>query len=185
MKKIIWIPLSILIAILLIGLAVNQIPSNNDIIVVSMKNNEGVESGTIKLSETRAGVLIDMDLKGLSPDGEHGFHIHEKADCTPLETFKNAGGHYNPMDKAHGLKHPEGEHVGDMPNIRPNDKGEIATQILNVKVTLNEETEDAARVTLFDEDGSSLMVHADADDHMSQPSGAAGPRILCGEIIRP
>ncbi len=184
MKKIILIPLIILAVILTIGLIVNQIPSDDEVYVVSMKNNQGDEIGTIKLSETKAGVLMNLDMSELTPDGEHGFHVHEAADCSPIESFVNAGDHYNPMDKAHGMKHPEGQHAGDMPNLRPDEKGILNTSVLNVNVTLNDEMEDAARSPLFDENGSALVIHAVADDHMSQPSGAAGARIACGEITR-
>jgi len=184
MKKILIILLVALTALLLIGFLVNIGPDEENTIIVEMKNNKGDASGTINLAETKAGVMLYVDLEGLTPDGEHGFHVHETADCTPIESFTNAGGHYNPKNSAHGMKHPDGQHAGDMPNLVADDKGKIARSILNINVTLDDEKSALGRGSLFDEDGSALIIHANADDHMSQPSGAAGPRILCGEIKR-
>lgn len=150
--------------------------------VVTIVNNDGKELGIARLNETNIGVLIGLELRGLKPNGTHAIHIHEKADCTPLESFKNAGGHFNPAQRMHGLKHVGGHHAGDMPNLLANSKGRIITQVLNRKITLYlSETRDG-RHSIFDKDGSAIVVHADADDHKSQPSGAAGNRILCGEI---
>jgi len=148
---------------------------------ISIVNNNGDEVGTARLNETRIGVLVGLELRGLKPNGTHAIHIHEKADCTPLSSFKNAGGHFNPEEVSHGMKHTDGHHAGDMPNLEANSEGRIVTQILNRKITMYLSNVDN-RFSLFDDDGSAIVVHADADDHRSQPSGAAGRRILCGEI---
>ncbi len=172
-------------AVILLALAsylYQTVPEESEIHTVAMKNNQGVQIGSVKLSETKAGVLLGLEISGLTPDGEHAIHIHEKGDCTPTDTFKNAGGHYNPMEKSHGMKHPEGKHAGDMPNLKPNKKGESETQVLNTQITLGSSTDKQA--TVFDEDGSAIVIHAGADDHMSQPSGAAGARIACGVITK-
>lgn len=171
-----------LVALLTIGLLYNQVPTEEEIYTVTMKNNAGEDIGTIQLTETNAGVMLNLQLTGLTPNGLQAFHVHETADCSPLESFTNAGGHYNPEHKAHGMEHPEGQHAGDMPNLSPNEEGVLNANILNMHVTLLDNTQDGHRFTLFDADGSSLVIHAGADDHMSQPSGAAGARIACGEI---
>ena len=179
-KKAIWIGLGVLL-FLLAGYLYQTVPTSSEVRSVSMINNQGKEIGTIELSETRAGVLFRLNISGLTEDGEHAFHIHEKGDCSPRSTFKNAGGHYNPKSTSHGMKHPEGHHAGDMPNLKPDSKGSIQTQILNRQVTLEAQGANK-RDTVFDDDGSSIVIHAGADDHMSQPSGAAGKRIACGVI---
>lgn len=181
LKKII-IVLSFVIVIGGLSYLYQTVPMKTEIRTVTMIDNEGNETGTVQLSETKAGVLLTIKLQGLEPNGEHAFHIHEKGDCSPLNSFKNAGGHYNPHSKHHGMQHPEGHHAGDMPNLKPDDEGHIIAKVLNRSVTLNSETTKDGRETVFDADGSSLMIHADADDHVSQPSGAAGSRIMCGEI---
>lgn len=180
-SRIIWTAV-VVIAILILGALYQTVPRENEVKKVDMINNQGDVMGSIKLSETKAGVLLSLDLEGLDPDGEHAIHIHETGKCTPLETFKDAGGHFNPKDKSHGMKHPTGQHAGDMPNLIPDSKGRINTSILNRFITLKNKDTKMGRATIYDEDGSSIMIHAGADDHMSQPSGAAGDRIMCGVI---
>lgn len=133
------------------------------------------EIGTAVLTETPHGVLIEFIVKDL-PRGEHGFHIHETGSCgTP--DFKSAGGHYMPRGNAHGYKVAEGYHAGDMPNQFVEADGLMRGQIFNPHVTLAD-----GEGTLFDEDGSAFIIHADADDYSSQPSGAAGARLACAVI---
>ncbi len=175
-SKAIWIALAVIL-IIGIGYLYQTVPNESEIKQVVMLDNKGESMGVIALSETKAGVLLNLDLTNLTPEGEHAIHIHETGDCTPLETFKNAGGHYNPHDKKHGLKHPEGQHAGDMPNLKPDNKGAIKTAFVNLHVTLS-----SGGASLYDEDGSAIVIHAGADDHVSQPSGAAGARIACGVI---
>lgn len=181
MRKNITFIAVILIALIGLGVTYQQGFTNDEITMVSLIDNTGAEVGDARLVETKGGVMINLRVTGLSPDGQHAFHIHENADCTPLDSFTNAGGHYNPTDKSHGMKHPEGQHAGDMPNLRPDENGEIDVQILNRFVTLSDSERDG-RAPLYDNNGSAFMIHAGADDHMSQPSGAAGSRIVCGEI---
>ncbi len=183
-KKIIAIIIIILGLILALGYFIQTIPPESELVTVSMKNNSGEEIGTIDLVETKAGVMLRLDLNGLTPSGEQAIHIHETGDCSPLESFKNAGGHFNPHDHMHGMKHPQGQHAGDMPNLKPNEKGEIQTQFLNRFVTTNNANM-GKRSSVFDADGSAIVIHAGADDHMSQPSGAAGARVACGVIEKP
>lgn len=178
MKKIIWIILGLVVVVGL-GALMQTVPSVSEVKTVKMIDVSGKEMGTVRLSKTNAGVLLDLKLAGLTPNGEHAMHIHEVGKCDFEQKFKTAGGHYNPHGKHHGMKHPEGQHAGDMPNLKPNKKGEIATAFVNMHVTL-----DDGEAGVFDADGSSLIIHAGADDHMSQPSGAAGDRIACGIIGR-
>lgn len=179
MKKMIWITTGVLLAIGA-GALYKGIPSEAEIKTVQMTNPQGEPMGVIRLSENAAGVLLDLDLAGLTPNGDHAIHFHETGQCNGAQGFKTAGGHYNPTEKSHGMKHPEGHHAGDMPNLKPNEKGVIQNGFMNLKVTLGESTD--KRHTLYDADGSAIIIHAGADDHMSQPSGAAGARIACGVV---
>jgi Cu-Zn family superoxide dismutase len=153
-------------------------------------DNEGNKIGTVSMNETDAGVLMLVNITGLKPKSEHAMHVHEKADCSPKDSFKNAGGHYNPYTKSHGMMHPDGHHAGDMPNLRADEFGNIEVTVLNQDITLQKPEKHRQgyvehfekRASLFDEDGSALIIHADPDDHVSQPSGAAGNRIGCAEI---
>lgn len=140
----------------------------------TIKSPEDKTLGTVTLIETPHGVLLDVDLKGLPPGG-HGFHIHEKGACSP--DFKAAGGHYNPANAGHGINHPKGSHAGDMPNIIAVENGRVRAEVLNAKVTLG-----AGRNSIFDGDGSAIVIHAKPDTHGANPG--AGGRIGRGVITK-
>lgn len=178
-KKVLIIIIGLLITVFGLGYLYQTVPPVEEMRIVEMKAKDGASMGQITMSETHAGVLLRLDLSGLTPNGEHAIHIHETGKCDG--NFTSSGGHKNPGGHAHGLKHPEGYHAGDMPNLKPDENGNIQTQVMNMKVTLAPESTDK-RFTVFDEDGSAIIIHAGADDHMSQPSGAAGDRISCGLI---
>jgi Cu-Zn family superoxide dismutase len=91
-------------------------------------------------------------------------------------TFGHAGGHYNPESTGHGFMDNDGVHAGDMPNLHIPASGELKFEVFNPLVKLDER--------LFDEDGASIMIHAGADDYVSNPAGDAGSRIACGVIER-
>lgn len=139
----------------------------------------GAEMGHVVLRQTPdSGVLLDIRVRGLEP-GTHAVHIHETGSCEAPD-FTSAGGHYAPRRHAHGALHPRGMHAGDMLNLHVPAGGEVRSERIAKDVSLLED----APGTLFDDDGSAIIVHAGADDYHSQPSGDAGPRVLCG-VIRP
>ncbi|MFC0205414.1 superoxide dismutase family protein [Novosphingobium soli] len=139
---------------------------------------DGKAMGMVMLKETPAGVLISADVKGL-PAGEHGFHFHQKGVCEPDKKFETAGGHFTGGDHQHGYLVAQGPHAGDMPNQHVGTDGLLETQVLNTGVTLS-----AGPKSLFDADGSTLVIHANADDYASQPSGNAGGRLACAVISK-
>jgi superoxide dismutase, Cu-Zn family len=138
-------------------------------------NTEGKEIGGVILTETPHGVLIEFTVINL-PRGEHGFHIHETGSCETPD-FQSAGGHYNPLDKKHGYLTKDGYHAGDLPNQFIEEDGLMRGSLFNPNITLSK-----SDTSLFDFDGSALVVHADPDDYSSQPAGAAGARIACAVI---
>lgn len=143
-----------------------------------LKNPQGVTVGEAKLMETPKGVKIELKVEKLPP-GEHALHVHEKAQCAPPD-FTDAGGHFNPFSKEHGLKNPKGPHAGDLPNITVNSDGKATYETVAALVTLKP----GEKHSLFHPGGTSLMIHAHPDDMVSDPAGHAGPRIACGAITR-
>jgi Cu-Zn family superoxide dismutase len=140
----------------------------------ALKGADGANLGSATLTQTPAGVLISAELTGL-PAGVHGFHLHETGKCEP--PFESAGGHFNPTGAEHGYV-AGGPHAGDMPNVHVPDAGSLTLEVLNTEISL----EDGAQASLFDADGSALLVHMHGDDYRSQPSGEAGDRIACGVV---
>lgn len=137
---------------------------------------QGKQVGTASLSQTQNGVLIRIEVRGL-PEGVHAFHVHETGKCEPQDQFKSAGGHFAPRGEKHGYETAGGPHAGDMPNQHVSQGGMLKAEVLNPGVTLG-----TGQGSLFDQDGSALVIHAKADDYKSQPAGDAGDRIACAII---
>jgi Cu-Zn family superoxide dismutase len=137
----------------------------------------GESAGTITVKETKEGLLLETNLKGL-PAGEHGFHLHEKGSCDPGEKDGavaagiGAGGHFDPdATKAH--KGPAaGGHKGDLPKIEIPANGALKTKL---KV---------AGLTMSDVAGRAFMIHAGGDNYSDTPKplGGGGARIACGVV---
>ena len=153
-------------------------PKTTNTAEVHLQNADSESVGTVTLRDTPHGVLMELDLTNLPP-GEHAFHIHEKGQCKP--PFETAGGHLNPTSRQHGFEAISGAHAGDLPNLMVPDSGEVKVEILARDVRLS----DATGKSLLDADGSSLIVHAKADDHKTDPAGNSGDRIACGIVARP
>ena len=141
----------------------------------NLRNAEGKEVGSATLTQTPAGVLITLAVKGL-PAGEHAFHVHAVGKCEP--PFTTAGGHFNPEKKKHGMMASDGPHAGDMPNLHVPTNGELAVDVLNAAVTL----EKGKTNSLFGPEGTALIIHAGKDDYKTDPTGEAGGRIACGLV---
>ena len=137
---------------------------------------DGESLGTVDLTQGPQGVLVRADLHGLPPGG-HGFHIHSVGACTP--DFSAAGGHFDPEGNSHGFLFGEGQHAGDLPNVIAHADGTAQAHIFTNDITLA--TDDDR--SLFDEDGASIIVHANPDDY-GEDAGVAGARIGCGVIQR-
>jgi Cu-Zn family superoxide dismutase len=142
----------------------------------SFVNTEGKQIGTATLTQTPSGVLIQTEISGLPP-GEHAFHVHASGKCEPANQFKSAGDHFDPRGHKHGYETVGGPHAGDMPNQFVSQDGMLKADVINPNVTLRK-----GEGSVFDRDGSALVVHAKADDYRSQPSGEAGDRLACAVI---
>lgn len=117
-------------------------------------------------------VRITINAGGLTP-GWHGTHFHEVGDCSDPGKFQLSKGHVNHGDDKHGLLNPDGPDDGDLPNIFANADGSANAELSTEEVRLDGEK------GLRDKDGSALVIHANEDDHTSQPIGNAGARVAC------
>lgn len=128
-------------------------------------------SGTVNFTESTEGVRIVADISGLAP-GKHGFHVHEKGDCSDPDA-KSAGDHFNPGAQQHGAHDAPAHHAGDLGNLEADASGQAKLERVVTGVSLS------GPDGLI---GRGLIVHANADDLKSQPSGNAGARVACGVI---
>ena len=152
------------------------LPAHAQSAKAALKDAQGKDVGQVQLTQTPHGVLLKMTLKG-APPGERAFHIHAVGKCEA--PFESAGPHFNPDNHKHGMMAGQG-HAGDLPNLHVPQSGELSIEILAPAVTLVKGKPNS----LFDADGSTLIIHAKADDYKTDPSGDAGGRIACG-VIQP
>ena len=139
---------------------------------VPLVNAAGDPAGFATFEQVDDGVHVKITASGLTP-GKHGFHVHENA-IQSLD-FKSAGGHFNPMDKQHGLENPQGSHVGDMPNLVVEPDGTVEAELMIQHATLEKDQPNSIL-------GRSLIIHAGEDDGKSDPAGNSGDRVVGGNI---
>jgi Cu-Zn family superoxide dismutase len=145
--------------------------------VVVLKDAKGTDVGTATILSKGAGVEMKLELKNLPP-GVHAVHFHQKAQCDPPD-FKSAGGHFNPTGKQHGFDNPQGHHSGDMMNFTVKENGAAKVAVKDDDVVLGTGSE---ANSLLANGGTSIMIHAKADDYKTDPAGDSGDRIACGAI---
>lgn len=131
-------------------------------------------SGTVNFSPTGDKVLVTAEVRGLKPNSEHGFHIHEKGDCSAPDAM-SAGGHFNPAGAPHAHHGQAARHAGDLPNLKSDAAGNAVWRFETDLVSL-------AKGAANDITGRSVVIHANPDDYASQPAGNSGPRVACGVI---
>ncbi len=127
--------------------------------------------GTVTFTRNGSTINVVAELEGLTP-GMHGFHIHEKGDCSASDAT-SAGGHFNPDDSQHGGPDDEERHVGDLGNIEAGEDGSARLELEDSVISFSGENSIIGRA---------VVVHAGEDDLTSQPTGDAGGRLACGVI---
>ncbi len=153
-----------------------QTPSSETVGSASLALADGTPAGTVELLTNGGNLSLRVAVTGI-PEGTHGFHLHTTGECAPPD-FTSAGGHLNPAGKEHGHENPAGSHLGDLPNLVVAADGTAST-------TADLGSEDQSVIdSLFDADGTAVVVHADADDYRTDPTGNAGSRLACGVLER-
>lgn len=131
-------------------------------------------SGKVTLTSMPGGVHVTGVVGGLPANGTFGFHVHEKGDCSAVDAT-SAGGHFNPATTTHGRVHHGAHHAGDMDNLQSDAEGVVTVNAHLAGATLGDGS-------ATDIAGRGVIVHADPDDYVSQPTGNAGARVACGVI---
>ena len=133
-------------------------------------------SGTVRFEDVMAegvpAVRVTLDARGVPP-GLHGFHVHEKGDCSAPDAT-SAGGHFNPGGAPHGGPGASTHHAGDFGNVEASADGRARVTYVMPGVTLGT---GSSSIT-----GKAIILHSDPDDLVTQPTGNAGGRIACGVI---
>jgi Cu-Zn family superoxide dismutase len=141
--------------------------------IASLEPTTGNQArGTVTFRQDGDSVQATATVTGLKPGAQHGFHVHEKGDCSSGDGM-STGGHFNPDAKPHGAPMSP-HHAGDMPALNADSYGTASTSF-----TLKGVSVDGGSTSLV---GKGLIVHRDPDDYTTQPTGNAGPRIACAVI---
>ena len=143
--------------------------------VAELKPTAGSKTeGTVSFTQRGDKVVVVARVSGLAP-GSHGFHIHDKGDCSAPDGT-SAGGHFNPLGKPHAQPTTADRHAGDMPMLEADGAGNATlTATLDV-ITIGSGATDIV--------GRGVIVHKDPDDWKTQPTGNSGARVACGVIKR-
>ena len=128
--------------------------------------------GTVTFTQDGDSVRVAANVSGLKPGAEHGFHVHEKGDCSSGDGM-STGGHFNPDGKPHGAQSAP-HHAGDMPALVADSRGNASASFTLRGVSVAGGAADLV--------GKGLIVHRDPDDYRTQPTGNAGPRVACAVI---
>lgn len=139
-----------------------------------LRTADGKDVGTVSVREEAGGVVLTVAARNMKP-GTYGMHIHAVGKCEGPK-FESAGAHWNPDNKQHGIKNPQGPHAGDLPNLVIGAAGSGGSNF-NLSAALH-----GGLAPLLDQDGAALVIHAKADDMKTDPSGNSGDRIACAVL---
>jgi len=128
----------------------------------------------VRFVQGMGSVQVSGEIHGLKPNSEHGFHVHEKGDCSSGDGM-SAGAHYNPGSDPHGKYDSPRHHAGDLPSLHADANGTATFSFSTSAFHVGREPADVI--------GKGLIVHRDPDDY-SQPAGNSGPRLACAVIVR-
>lgn len=144
-----------------------------DVVVATanLLDSNGAAIGTVRMFSEPTGIMLRINASGI-PAGQHGVHLHSVGKCEAPK-FTSAGPHWNPTEKKHGHRNPAGYHMGDLGNLGVGADGKLVVALLVPEATLD---------GIRDADGTALVLHAKADDEVTDPSGNSGDRIACAVL---
>jgi len=162
------------VALTLSGCA--TVPPSTPSAVAAIADTSGRTLARATVRQGRSGLSVHVEAAGLAP-GIYGVHLHAVGRCDG-PAFASAGPHWNPTARQHGRDNPAGSHMGDLPNLTvgADGRGTIDFDVSGASLT------GAGSNVLLDADGAAIVVHAQADDYRTDPSGNSGARIACGVI---
>lgn len=168
------LPCAIAFATLIVAGCAEPRPSADARAVANLSPTQGNNaSGTVTFVQAGDKVLVNGEVRGLKPNSEHGFHVHEKGDCSSGDGM-SAGGHFNPTGAPHGRHSQGAHHTGDLPSLKANAAGVASFKFESPSLRVGSGINDVV--------GKGLIVHRDPDDFTTQPTGNAGPRLACAVI---
>ena len=132
-------------------------------------------AGSVRFVQSGTKVMVSGEVRGLKPYADHGFHVHEKGDCSSPDGM-STGGHFNPGAAPHGSHGSGAHHAGDLPSLKADANGVASFSFESTTISVGSGATDVV--------GKGLIVHRDADDYKTQPTGNAGPRLACAVISR-
>lgn len=146
---------------------------------MALVNGAGQTIGNVTAYQSAGAVTLHIEAAGL-PHGVHGLHVHSVGRCDGPD-FKSAGGHWNPGNRKHGFSNPQGPHGGDLSNVTVAANGVLSATVTLANADLT--TPSGVPGALLDSDGAALVLHAAADDYVTDPSGNSGARIACAVLV--
>jgi Cu-Zn family superoxide dismutase len=159
----------------LLGACAATAPSGPSASAQLMATKGNAVTGDVRFSRQGTAVLVAGEVRGLTPYAEHGFHIHDKGDCSSGDGM-STGGHFNPLAKAHGAHAHSEHHAGDLVSLKADASGVATFSYTSTAITVGEGATDVI--------GRGLIVHRDPDDFKTQPTGNSGPRVACAVIAK-
>ena len=156
-------------------LACASTPSGPTAVAALQPTKGNSVAGQLQFEQRGAMVRVSGEITGLKPNGEHGFHVHEKGDCSSGDGM-STGGHFNPSGQAHGQHGNHTHHAGDLPSLRADAAGVARVSFDTTTISVGSGAADVV--------GRGLIVHRDPDDYKTQPTGNSGPRVACAVITR-
>ena len=132
-------------------------------------------TGNVSFIQTGNKVRVTGEVSGLKPNAEHGFHVHDKGDCSSGDGM-STGGHFNPTGAPHGNHGMGIHHIGDLPSLKADASGVAKFSFESSTIAVGSGTSDIV--------GRGLIVHRDPDDYKTQPTGNSGPRLACAVIAK-